>query len=145
MKRTSALVFLLLSAPGWLWAGEGALSIVSKTPLGRTESRTAMYSITATFNEPMIPLTAPGEMGEFCPVRLEPAVKGRCRWQGTQTVAFEPETPLAPATEYKVTVPAGTASKVSGDRLSADAAWTFETLRPALVNSIPHEGEIPRP
>ena len=56
-------------------------------------------------------------MGQFCPVRFEPPITGRCRWQGTQVLGFEPEAPLPLATAFKVTLPAGTASKVSGATL----------------------------
>ena len=133
--------WLLLAA--WpVLAGESPeLLVVSRVPAGRTDSRTAASAITATFNQPMVPLASAADMGADCPLRLSPPIKGRCRWQGTNTVAFEPAEPLTPATAYKAVIPAGTKSRVSGAALDTEVSWEFETLRPVLTDSRPRHDE----
>lgn len=136
-RRFSGLCLFSLSIwfPSRLSAAE--LQVISRTPVERTESARASAAITATFNQPMIPLNDPAAMGDYCPIRIEPTVKGRCRWQGTQTLSFEPEGQLPPAHRYKVTIPKGSASKVSGAALVDEVSWEFETLRPQVVTSKP--------
>jgi uncharacterized protein YfaS (alpha-2-macroglobulin family) len=89
----------------------------------------------------MVELSNNEKMAQSCPIRIEPSIKGRCRWRGTQTLAFEPEQPLPPSSEYKVTIPAGTKSNVSGQVLAQDYQWRFETTRVSLQGSIPRTGE----
>jgi len=122
-----------------LWATD--LQVIAKTPYGRTESATAVSAITATFNQPMVPLDTPEAMGHFCPIEFTPPLKGRCRWQGTQVLSFEPESRLPIATTFKVTIPAGTTSKVSGAVLSETQAWDFETMRPQIASSKPTDND----
>lgn len=113
------------------------VQILSKTPQGRSESQTTNFPITVTFNQPMVGLRSPQEMGDFCPITVIPSVEGRCRWQGTQTLTFEPKVPWVEATRYQVSVPAGLKSEVSGETLDAGQTWGFETRRPALLESKP--------
>ncbi|MBI5240768.1 MAG: hypothetical protein HY926_09870 [Elusimicrobia bacterium] len=137
-RRASLLVSLLsLSLP----AAADPLQVVSQIPSGPTQSRRASEAVTATFNRPMAALSSPEEAAKFCPLRLEPSVKGRCRWQGTQVLSFEPAAPLPEATEFRASIPAGTRSQVSGEVLEAEVGWTFETRRPALVDSRPRSGD----
>lgn len=128
-----SLALLVLSLP----CAAAELQVLSKTPAGRSQS--GVPAVTVSFNQPMVALTDPAKMGEFCPLELEPSVKGRCRWMGTQVLSFEPERPLKPATLFKARVPAGTKSQVSGEALAAEAEWEFETLRPQLVDSRPRD------
>lgn len=136
---SAPLIFLLLAAS--LQAAPVELSVLSVVPSGPTDSPRAAAAIVATFNQPMVALASPADMGRACPLRLEPKVPGRCRWQGTQVLAFEPEAPLPPARRFRAVVPAGTRSAVSGQALAADKAWEFETPRPRLVDSAPRHGE----
>lgn len=117
------------------------LQVIARNPQGRTESARASNAITVTFNQPMVALASPSEMGDQCPLRIEPPIPGRCRWQGTQTVTFEPSQPLPAASEYRVTVPADTRSQVNGTTLSQAESWTFETQRPGIFDSRPHHDE----
>lgn len=117
------------------------LLVLSVVPSGKTDSPRAAASVVATFNQPMVALASPADMGKECPLRLEPKVAGRCRWQGTQVLAFEPDAPLTPATRYKAIIPAGTKSAVSGLALKEAKTWEFETPRPRLVDSAPRHDE----
>ncbi|OGR40772.1 MAG: hypothetical protein A2X35_09750 [Elusimicrobia bacterium GWA2_61_42] len=140
------------------------VEVVSKTPLGPVADKNAARAIAATFNQPMAALTSAEKMGEACPLEvlevrdaltaenytdyaaaalesfkdLKP-VAGRCRWQGTQTVTFEPAEPLKASTLYAARVQKGFKSGNSGQALEEDAVWFFETLRPAIRQSAPYD------
>ncbi len=136
--RAACVVWLVrpaLAAPA-----PGPLLIVQRTPDGRTESRYAVRAITVTFNQPMVALSDNEAMGTLCPIRLEPPVPGRCRWRGTNTLTFEPATPLPPASRFRAMVPKGVKSLVTGAVLDREVAWEFESLRPQLQGSVPHDG-----
>ena len=112
-----ALLSLLLLAP-FASAEAPELAVLAATPAGPAQSPTPPDAIVATFNQPMVSLATSAPTGEFCPIRIRPRVRGRCLWQGTQTLSFEPSEPLADATQFHVTIPAGTASKVTSARIS---------------------------
>lgn len=135
------------------------VQVVSKTPYGPIADMNASRAIAATFSRPMTALSSAEKMGEACPIEVyrvkdeltpenypsytsvslsdfrktEP-LKGRCRWQGTQTVVFEPAEPLAAASLYAARV---RAFAFGGQALQVDAEWFFETLRPAVTRSVP--------
>lgn len=113
------------------------LKVLSKTPVSHTQSQRASAAITATFNQPMVPLNDPTQMGTFCPMEIEPKIKGRCRWLGSQTLSFEPEQALPPGHLYKIRIPKGTTSKITSESLTSDVVWEFETERPDMVSSSP--------
>ncbi|MDD2805710.1 MAG: alpha-2-macroglobulin family protein [Elusimicrobiales bacterium] len=139
--------------------------VVSKTPYGRAADAGAARAITATFDRPMAALSSAEKMGEACPLEvfevkdaltpenyrdfssaalenfkdLKP-LAGRCRWQGTQTAAFEPAAPLRPATLYAARVAAGFA--YNGLTVREGAEWFFETARPAVKDSAPRDGQL---
>jgi alpha-2-macroglobulin len=63
----------------------------------------------------MVPLTTLADLAEKdVPVKIEPSLPGTWRWLGTKTLTFEYDSELIDrlpkATEYRVTVPAGTKS-----------------------------------
>ncbi len=115
------------------------LQIVSATPQGSVEGLDQFYSVVVLFNQAMVPLEALPEGDGSGPLKIEPAINGKFRWLGTNTLSFTPEKRLTPATRYRVTIPAGVKA-VSGDRLDKDYTFTFETTRPKFVHSnIYHE------
>jgi len=117
---------------------EGPLRILSATPGGQLQTLQERQPISVTFSRPMVPL------GEATPppedaLTIEPAVPGSLRWEGTQTLVYQPSEPLRPATEYTVTL-APTVSDLDGNTLSESYTWTFQTPRPQLVKSSPADG-----
>ena len=118
------------------------LDIISKRPIGQLKHSLAANEISVTFNKPAASLNADNQKeNTSCPIKIFPAVKGTCRWIGTQTLTFTPSEPLTQATRYTVTVPAGFKSKVDGSALSKNYTWFFETQRPEVVESRPYSGE----
>ena len=133
MKKWMLLAALALSAH----ARSGTLSVIQKMPMGEMDSLNAAQEIVVTFSQPMVPLGDNDSMGKLCPIQLSPALPGSCHWQGTNTVAFRLDGMPKGGTRYSVTVPKGTASQVSGDKLAQDETWSFVTPRPRLAASAP--------
>ncbi len=157
--------FLLIGFSALLGSSAATASaqvqVVSKTPYGPIADMNSARAVAATFSQPMAALSSAEKMGENCPLqvfevrdRLDAAnypgfasvalgdfkdltpVKGRCRWQGTQTVTFEPEAPLGPARLYAARIAAG--FSYGGQAVREDVEWFFETLRPSIRHSVPH-------
>ncbi|MDH3294880.1 MAG: MG2 domain-containing protein, partial [Acidimicrobiia bacterium] len=96
--------------------------------------------LSVTFNQPMVELTTLDQLREAdIPVVVEPAVEGRWRWIGARTLRFElepgPIDRLPAATEYTVTVPAGTRS-ASGAELAEAVTFSFATPAPQVTQVI---------
>jgi uncharacterized protein YfaS (alpha-2-macroglobulin family) len=122
----------------------GALQVVRYSPEG--EISIAPF-INVTFNQPMVPLGTLADLAaEQVPVQVEPALQGTWRWLGTKTLTFEYDSDLIDrlpkATEYRITVPAGTQSAVGGV-LGETVSWTFTTPPPKIVTSFPYDESQP--
>ena len=103
--------------------------------------------VSVTFNQPMVPLGTLSDLAaQDVPVVIEPSLPGTWRWLGTKTLTFEYDSELIDrlpkATEYAVTVPAGTRS-ASGAALSEPVSWTFRTPPPKMVTSYPDDSPQP--
>ncbi|MGD2079297.1 MAG: MG2 domain-containing protein, partial [Chloroflexota bacterium] len=103
--------------------------------------------VNVTFNQPMVPLTSLEDLAmEDVPVQLEPDVPGKWKWLGTKTLSFEHDSTaidrLPMATEYRVTIPAGTES-ASGGQLAETVSWTFSTPPPQLDRGYPQDSSQP--
>src|SRR4029078_2723722 len=68
---------------------------------------------------------------------------GKWRWIGTKTLLFEPDVRFPMATQYSVSVPAGTKSAIGGT-LSNTKTWTFTTPPPIVKTTYP-DPNTPRP
>jgi hypothetical protein len=102
------------------------LRVVHHHPRGRIGAESA---VTVTFNQPMVPLAALKDVKKaIVPLRVEPAVEGRARWLGVNTVRYQVKGRLRYSTRFKATIPAGTKA-VNGAQLDKAHAWTFETPR----------------
>lgn len=104
--------------------------------------------VNVTFNQPMVPLATLEQLSnEESPVQIEPAIPGTWRWLGTKTLNFQFDSELIDrmpmATEYTVTIPAGTTS-ATGGKLAESVQFTFRTPPPTLQGSYPYSGE-PQP
>ncbi len=112
----------------------GADFILSATPQGLVEDMAQFYSINVVFSRAMVPLQALPEGDGSGPLKITPALKGKYRWLGTNTLTFIPQDTLTLASRYTVTIPAGTKA-VDGTSLERDYTFSFETLRPKLLQS----------
>jgi len=113
----------------------GPVVVVFAAPRGETR---ADSEISVVFDRPMRPLGL-GPADPPPPITLRPAVKGAFHWLGSAGLRFDAEEALAPATAYRVEVPAGTRA-LDGTALAASFVLTLATPRPALVESDPSAG-----
>jgi len=110
------------------------LRVVHFHPRGRIRSESA---VTVTFNQPMVPLASIKDVKKATvPLRVEPAIEGRARWLGVNTVRYQVQGRLRLSTRFKVTIPAGTKA-MNGMLLDKPQSWTFETPRLDLVGYSP--------
>jgi uncharacterized protein YfaS (alpha-2-macroglobulin family) len=135
-------------------APAGAFAVVFAAPRGETRGAS---EVTVVFNRPVHALEVAGDEAAP-PVRIavagtEQAPRGGWRWMGTSAAVFSPESARSPesglehpaprlpsATEYHVTVPAGTRA-LSGEALAQPYAWSFSTSRPRVERLEPSEGD----
>lgn len=139
MKRLffTAAIFFVLSGAVW-----GQLQAVSIRPQGNLDEYAADIAPSVTFNKPVVALGAQSQIDSAaCPLEITPAIKGDCRWLGTQTLTFTPSAKLPSATAFTVKVRAGLKAAASADALANDIVWTFSTPRPQVFQSIPYDGE----
>lgn len=113
------------------------LDVVRYTPTGNNG---LVPELSVTFSQPMTAVTSQTQANENVPVRLSPQVKGKWRWVGTKTLIFDAETRLPMATNFTVTIPAGTKSAVGGT-LEKEFSWTFATT-PPKVESFPLNNQM---
>lgn len=139
VRMRGCRTFLLMLSLAAMVSG-GELSVLSVTPKGPVGAVTDALSIVVTFSEPMVALKATPEGLASGPLKISPAIKGQFRWMGTRTLAFTPLDTLPVATRFEVTVPAGTKA-LSGALLTKAYSWSFNTLRPLLLQSEPEDGE----
>lgn len=109
------------------------LKVLRFFPFG--EVAAAPY-VSVTFDQPMIPAASRADLApDQAPAKLTPAIPGRWRWLGTDTLLFEAGTDharhLPMATLYSVAVAAG-ATSASGAVLRETVLWSFRTPAPTL-------------
>jgi len=103
--------------------------------------------VSITFNQPMVPLTTLEDLAaQDVPVQIEPQLQGTWRWMGTKTLTFEYDSVLIDrlpkATQYTVTIPAGTKS-LSGGTLAQTVTWMFSTPPPRVMTFYPQDTPQP--
>lgn len=116
----------------------GPLAVRSINPSGDVGP---IDRITVNFSQPIIPLSSVDTLAANIPATITPSTLGKWRWLGTQTLVFEfgSGQRLRNATEYTVTVPAGTKS-ITGQVLQANATSIVRTPRLTVVSSGPQGG-----
>ncbi len=103
--------------------------------------------VNITFNQPMVPLGTLNDLAaEEVPVQLDPDLPGTWRWLGTKTLTFQFDSTeidrMPMATEYLVTIPAGTESALGGV-LDETVSWSFSTPPPKVISQHPYD--VPQP
>ncbi|WP_179862150.1 Ig-like domain-containing alpha-2-macroglobulin family protein [Longibacter salinarum] len=117
---------------------QGPLRVLSSSPTGSMHSQNRRQPITVTFSKPMVPIGPDPAIPEDA-IELAPAVPGSLRWEGTQTLVFQPARDLPVATTMTATVRADITS-LDGESLDDTYTWSFETPRPRLTASTPEDG-----
>ena len=123
---------------------EGPLRILSATPSGSMQGLADDQRVAVTFSQPMVPLGETGtpEAALTLTADVRPAprpISGTLRWEGTQTLVFQPDVLLPLATAFSARLEGGLEA-LSGDRIDSAYVWPFETPRPAITTSEPARG-----
>lgn len=113
-----------------------ALTVLTMWPKGQLDAVNQAITIVASFNKPVVPVQQLPEGEGSGPLFISPSVQGKYRWLGASTLSFTPARHLEIATEYTVTIKAGTRS-LDGSVLPTDFTWTFTTQRPVLLSTRP--------
>jgi uncharacterized protein YfaS (alpha-2-macroglobulin family) len=122
-------------------AAGGELKVLRYSPAGEVP---LAPQVSLTFSQPMVAVTSQEEAALSIPAQLTPQPAGRWRWLGTKTLMFDPaEGRLPMATEFAVTVPAGTRSG-AGAATKAPLVWKFATPPPKLVRKYPENIPVRR-
>ena len=122
-----------------------APTVIAETPLGgSTGVPTNNPVITATFNEPVAPITGTASMTVTCATPCANAT-GTVTLDATKTIAtftLTPGTALATLTDYTGTI-SGAASLGTGAMMANAFTWTFTTAattdatRPRVLTTVP--------
>ncbi len=122
-------------------AHSGPLKVLRYSPEG--EIPIAPF-VSITFDQPMVPLGTLKDLAEAdVPVRIQPALPGTWRWLGTRTLTFQADSKLIDrlpkATQYHVSIPAGTKS-TTGSVLPQEVSWDFSVPAPKMTVYSPAGG-----
>ncbi|HEV7745746.1 MAG TPA: DUF6049 family protein [Pyrinomonadaceae bacterium] len=102
--------------------------------------------LTVTFSQPMVAVSSQESAVAHVPVTLTPQPQGKWRWLGAQTLMFQPDAEggrMPMATNYTVTIPAGTKSAL-GNSLRQTKTFNFATPPLTVKNSYPDGESKPR-
>lgn len=122
----ACIAFLLLRGD------QAGVQVARATPPDGAQSVAAQARISITFSELIEPASLEGR------IQLAPAVSGTLAWSGN-IVTYQLARPLAPDTQYTVTVRAGARSS-RGRLLLRDASWSFRTGRARVMVVSPAVG-----
>lgn len=117
----------------------GELRVLRHAPDGEV-ALAPHFSI--SFSQPMIAVSDQETASVSVPVRMDPQPPGQWRWLGTRTLVFQPDGRFPMATDYTVTVPAGTRSTL-GAALATEQVLRFSTPPPTLIRREPTQGSQP--
>jgi hypothetical protein len=118
----------------------GPLEVVRFSPEGDVP---VAPNLSITFSQPMVAVTSQEEAAEFVPVKLSPQPPGKWHWIGTKTLLFEPEIRFPMATQYSISISAGTKS-AAGAKLLQAKSWSFATPPPAVKTFYPTRSSVQR-
>ncbi|HWN08876.1 MAG TPA: DUF6049 family protein [Pyrinomonadaceae bacterium] len=103
-------------------------------------------NLSITFSQPMVAVASQEEAAARMPVKISPQPSGKWRWLGTNTLMFQPDAEggrLPMATNYTVTIPAGTTSAL-GNQLRETRTFSFATPPPQLSGYYPTRESVAR-
>src|SRR5205807_5587690 len=118
----------------------GPLEVVRYSPAGEVP---IAPNLSVTFSQAMVAVTSQEDAAGNVPVKLSPQPPGKWHWIGTRTLLFEPDVRFPMATQYSVTVPAGTRPAIGGALANAKT-WTFATPAPTVKQTYPEGKSISR-
>ncbi len=105
--------------------------------------------VSVTFDQPMVPVATVGQLAAAdVPATITPVIAGHWQWIGPTTLRFDADAEadeldrLPMATDYTVTIPAGTRS-ANGGVLADAVSWQFSTPSPTVQSFQPTGPSLP--
>jgi hypothetical protein len=100
--------------------------------------------VTVLFNRPVVPLNAIEDAASLPdPLTFVPPVTGEGEWLNTSIYQFTPAGDgFEPSTQYTARVSQGLSDALDQTELADDFEWTFSTVTPAVIGSIPAAGDL---
>ncbi|NJP05459.1 MAG: Ig-like domain-containing protein [Chloroflexaceae bacterium] len=120
----SLFLWCLIAVLIWWGPSVRAVVIVTQSPTGDMVSVGAPIRI--IFSQPVDQSSVEARF------TLTPETAGRFIWEG-QTLTFQPEPALEPATTYQVTLQPGIADQTLQSTTASATGWTFRTRSPRLL------------
>jgi hypothetical protein len=121
----------------------GFLEVTSTQPAADTEDVQAETVVTVMFNRPVVALTAiENAASRPDPLTFVPPVAGQGEWLNTSIYQFTPDSGFAPATTYTARLAQGLTDAAGAALLADDYTWSFTTVTPAVVASVPAQGDV---
>ncbi len=122
----------------------GFLEVTNVQPADETGEVLPDSIVTVLFNRPVVPLNAIDAQRAASlpdPLTFVPPVRGQGEWLNTSIYQFTPDEGFEPATEYTARVSAGLTDATGNTSLEDDFEWSFSTVMPAVVASLPAGGD----
>jgi len=122
----------------------GFLEVANVQPAGGASEILPNTVVTVLFNRPVVPLNAIEDAASLPdPLTFVPPVRGQGEWLNTSIYQFTPEeNGFEPATEYTARVSTGLTDATGNAVLEDDFEWSFSTVMPAVVASLPAGGDV---
>ncbi|MDR0998555.1 MAG: hypothetical protein LBL70_05760, partial [Treponema sp.] len=113
--------------PGGEMAGGNApLTVIDWGPRGEFSASVQRPSLYVIFSQPMIPLASLGTAGPSSLLSIEPPIRGKFRWYGTNFLSFEGDEPCQSQQVYTLRVNPEAAS-LYGTKISGETSFSFTT------------------
>jgi len=120
-------------------SGNEPLTVIDWGPRGDYSSAIQRPSVYVIFSQPMIALASLGEQSDVSSVmRINPPIKGKFRWYGTNFLSFEGDEPCQSQQVYTITI-ADNAASLSGNRITGDKVFSFVTETLSIKRVSPGE------
>jgi methionine-rich copper-binding protein CopC len=117
----------------------GHLSVTDVLPADGSQGIETDAAITVIFNRPVVPLVTAEEQANLPnPLTINPPVEGKGEWLNTSIYVFRPDPALAGGVTYTVTVKPDLTA-VDGAAMQEPFTWSFTTVEPAIVETIPED------
>src|SRR2546427_10277958 len=136
MKTRRAVAWLLAS-----WVLGGAAAVAQQPPRVELSSPQGtarrVRQVRARFSEAMVPIGDPRET--VAPFEIDCAEKGTGRWADSRNWVYDFERDLAAGVRCEFRVHPGLRT-LAGAEIAGQRSFAFSTGGPAIVASLPHEG-----
>ncbi len=126
------------------FSAAGFLEVTNVQPADEAAEILPDTVVTVLFNRPVVALNAIEDAASLPdPLTFVPPVTGEGRWLNTSIYQFTPSGEgFKPATEYTARIAEGLTDAAGGTALADDFEWTFTTVTPAVIGSLPAEGDV---